>query len=68
MGSHHNNIHQKIIFERTLYSEYLGLAGRVDCIAEVNRFLCLILECCVLNRDCNKVVLTKRNKGDYINY
>ena len=26
-----NNIHA---IERTLYSEYLGLAGRVDCIAE----------------------------------
>ena len=34
-----NNIHA---IERTLYSEYLGLAGRVDCIAEYEGELAVI--------------------------
>jgi genome maintenance exonuclease 1 len=34
-----NNIHA---IERTLYSEYLGLAGRVDCIAEYDGELAVI--------------------------
>ena len=34
-----NNIHA---IERTLYSEYLGLAGRVDCIAEYENELAII--------------------------
>jgi genome maintenance exonuclease 1 len=34
-----NNIHA---IERTLYSEYLGLAGRVDCIAEYDGELAII--------------------------
>ena len=34
-----NNIHA---IERTLYSEYLGLAGRVDCIAEYEGELAII--------------------------
>jgi len=32
-----NNIHA---IERTLYSEYLGLAGRVDCIRRIRRRTC----------------------------
>ena len=34
-----NNVHA---IERTLYSEYLGLAGRVDCIAEYEGELAVI--------------------------
>jgi genome maintenance exonuclease 1 len=34
-----NNIHA---IERTLFSEYLGLAGRVDCIAEYEGELAII--------------------------
>ena len=34
-----NNIHA---IERTLYSEYLGLAGRVDCIGEYEGELAII--------------------------
>ena len=34
-----NNIHA---IERTLYSEYLGLAGRVDCIGEYDGELAVI--------------------------
>ena len=34
-----NNIHA---IERTLYSEYLGLAGRVDCIGEYEGELAVI--------------------------
>jgi len=34
-----NNIHA---IERTLYSEYFGLAGRVDCIAEYDGELAVI--------------------------
>ena len=34
-----NNVHA---IERTLYSEYLGLAGRVDCIAEYDGELAVI--------------------------
>jgi len=59
-----NNIHA---IERTLYSEYLGLAGRVDCIAEyetgqvVKKLITLMV-----TPGGEVKVFDKRNKDDYI--
>jgi hypothetical protein len=61
-----NNIHA---IERTLYSEYLGLAGRVDCIGEyyeltgipVKKLITLMV-----TPGGDVKVFDKRNKDDYI--
>ena len=64
-----NNIHA---IERTLYSEYLGLAGRVDCMFYASAYYELTgipvtkLITLMVTPDGEVKVFDKRNKGDYI--
>jgi len=65
-----NNIHA---LEKSLYSDYLGLAGRVDCIAEFDGELAVIdfktatkIKPIMVAENGDCVVYEKRNKGEYI--